>query len=826
LKIPALHIFTRHRADISACVLLLVLAFTFMLPGIVPGKVAAPMDVVMVYPPWRSHFPDVRSATLAADVPRQQLPWHHWIRDELQAGRFPLWASDPIGGYPLFASMQPAVLYPLHLIWALFMPVGTGFGVILALKLWLAGVGMWGMLRAFGLHPLAALFGAVSFMFSAYLVNWLSWTHTSVHLLLPWMAWAVYEWWVHRRRGALVGLAVLISFAIFGGHPETLFLLGVTLGLWLIGLLAVNRKSWLLGMAGLAAATALGFGLGAVQLLPFLEAVSLSHETARRAVLWANNPMVHLRLEQLIDWVMPRFWSYSPDKALSECCSQYDISYIGFILMAGIGLVVVAGIQRRLPWRLVVPWLLPLVIAWIVTYDDVLGTFIRSLPIFSINANVRWISIISFIGIVLGSIGWNSFMRSLQNQSPPPSDRFVGVWAALGATLLILGVVAACAHALGLIPAPVLTQRAASPPWWLPNVDYRIYWSIWYIGLASAVLGVVLLLASRRTFRLPPSAAPVLLVFLLVADLWRTTMPLIGTAPADQYYPPTRYVTDVSQIVPPYERILVQDDVLPTNSALVLGIRDWRTQDPLLSERAYRAATLLDPDLPSRPFDDYNMVLRHVNLQLGPMFGMRFFASDNPGLGGGQDPLDPGKPEIKRLLFKEEVGLWEVSGVPGFAYLSSNVTAVPDEMAAADWLRSLTWQDVRAFPAVVEIPNSMISALGSDHAPGPAGSVTVRDYRPGHFDLQVDAARPALLVVAESYYPGWEASVDGVAAQILRTNYISQGILVPGGCHTIKLNYAPSPFRYGLAVSLVSLLGVLALALWSWRGSRKIRHPL
>jgi hypothetical protein len=133
---------------------------------------------------------------------------------------------------------------------------------------------------------------------------------------------------------------------------------------------------------------------------------------------------------------------------------------------------------------------------------------------------------------------------------------------------------------------------------------------------------------------------------------------------------------------------------------------------------------------------------------------------------------------------------------------------------------------VRAFPAVVEIPNSMISALGSDHAPGPAGSVTVRDYRPGHIDLQVDAARPALLVVAESYYPGWEASVDGVAAQILRTNYISQGILVPGGCHTIKLNYAPSLFRYGLAASLVSLLGVLALALWSWRGSRKIRHPL
>ena len=72
------------------------------------------------------------------------------MQQELAAGRFPLWASGPFGGLTIFANNGPGVLYPLHLLWVLF-PVGAGLGLILALKIWLAGLGMWGFLRALGL---------------------------------------------------------------------------------------------------------------------------------------------------------------------------------------------------------------------------------------------------------------------------------------------------------------------------------------------------------------------------------------------------------------------------------------------------------------------------------------------------------------------------------------------------------------------------------------------------------------------------------------------------------------------------------------------------
>src|SRR5690349_23765513 len=151
--------------------LLLVLALLFMAPGLPPDRVAAPMPRTLVYPPWHVYYPDLRlnvnPPIVGGDLLWTQLPWRHWMQQELAAGRFPLWASAPMGGQPLFASYQPGVLDPLHLLWVL-LPIGAGLGLVMAFKLWLAGVGMWGFLLALGLRRSAALLGSLGFMFSAW----------------------------------------------------------------------------------------------------------------------------------------------------------------------------------------------------------------------------------------------------------------------------------------------------------------------------------------------------------------------------------------------------------------------------------------------------------------------------------------------------------------------------------------------------------------------------------------------------------------------------------------------------------------------------------
>ena len=82
--------------------------------------------------------------------------------------------------------------------------------------------------------------------------------------------------------------------------------------------------------------------------------------------------------------------------------------------------------------------------------------------------------------------------------------------------------------------------------------------------------------------------------------------------------------------------------------------------------------------------------------------------------------------------------------------------------------------------------------------------------------IAVEAQRPALLVLTDSYFPGWHASIDGVEAPILPTDVAFRGVLVPPGTHQVTFEYAPVSFSIGLALAAGALIG-LAAALWRVR---------
>jgi uncharacterized membrane protein YfhO len=69
------------------------------------------------------------------------------------------------------------------------------------------------------------------------------------------------------------------------------------------------------------------------------------------------------------------------------------------------------------------------------------------------------------------------------------------------------------------------------------------------------------------------------------------------------------------------------------------------------------------------------------------------------------------------------------------------------------------------------------------------------------------------LVVNSTYFPGWQAEIDGRPAEIVRANALAHGVVVPPGTHRVRLAYRPGSFRLGLAVSLVAAVGAGAGAL-------------
>ena len=99
-----------------------------------------------------------------------------------------------------------------------------------------------------------------------------------------------------------------------------------------------------------------------------------------------------------------------------------------------------------------------------------------------------------------------------------------------------------------------------------------------------------------------------------------------------------------------------------------------------------------------------------------------------------------------------------------------------------------------------------------DLSPG-AGSVEVLRETPQHMVLKARADRPSLLIVADCYYPGWGARVDGRAVPVERVHGSFRAVVVPAGDHRVEMAYAPSSFRWGVAGTIAGLLLLALLAL-------------
>src|SRR5205823_42251 len=92
----------------------------------------------------------------------------------------------------------------------------------------------------------------------------------------------------------------------------------------------------------------------------------------------------------------------------------------------------------------------------------------------------------------------------------------------------------------------------------------------------------------------------------------------------------------------------------------------------------------------------------------------------------------------------------------------------------------------------------------------------------GSVHASVRADRPGVLVVSQAWFPGWRATVDGRSAPVVRADGLVLGVPVPAGSHRVVLRYVPPGFRAGVAVTLVTIVG---LATWGVVVRRRAAAP-
>jgi hypothetical protein len=112
---------------------------------------------------------------------------------------------------------------------------------------------------------------------------------------------------------------------------------------------------------------------------------------------------------------------------------------------------------------------------------------------------------------------------------------------------------------------------------------------------------------------------------------------------------------------------------------------------------------------------------------------------------------------------------------------------------------------------IVEDPTRPLAA--SAEVSGTARIVT---DLPERVVVETRASDPAYLVLADTFDPGWSATVDGSPAPIRPAYVAFRAVALTSGPHTVVFTYRPAGFTLGLAISIVGI--ALALFLWLRRG--------
>jgi hypothetical protein len=735
---------------------------------------------------WATRFGE--SAPHAAlDVLLYFLPSYATIAAHFRHGVIPLWNPYQLCGLPWIGTLQGGVFYPPHVLYVV-LPLHQAFALSGVLHLLVIALATAAFARRLGLGSAAAFLAAVVFTLrgtvgtAAPAPNFLE-----AITWLPVGAVALVD--LVRAPGgrsiALLGCATGLSF--LAGYPQPTVYIVYTWGSLFMALLIHERPS-LAGFAtrvgALATALSLGGLFAAVQMLPALELM----RSGTRAT------------EGLTDLTM-QAWTTSATPILLRHTIAGTPFALGLIALALAPAAVLAPGRRVIgAWALAVT---ALSAAWARGRLTPLFDLYLALPALRLFRDPgRLLFVTDFAVAIAAALGLSAVVGR-----PDPDPSQAQGWRRIAPIALV---------ALALAAVLELVRRG-----WAPAGGQLVV----TFALVSVVAIVALLWASA-------SWRPVIGAAIAVAAAIE-----IASNPGSEFHLPYS-AADLA----PYEIIATE---LRLMAQLAGHNRVWRALPGIQIHHALKLSTWHR----LRTINDYEP----VNLQRQADFFTYFSdgsttAKRVPWLFTGDiatlDPPPGGTPAGTRRRLLDLAAVRYVL----FGHLALLVPSIRTFVAQAGLVHRVTTENVILFENPQALPRAFVTyrvrsapadpdallgmmsrptfdPLAESFVEGPPPFVAAADApargQPAAFvrddetdvELEVTLERPGLVVLADSFYPGWHATVNGAAAPIVPTNLLFRGVPAPAGTHRVRLVYDPASVRFGGLLSSIGLGGLAWLAL-------------
>jgi hypothetical protein len=707
---------------------------------------------------------------------------------------YPLWNPYVFLGMPSYGSgaYNPLIYppdWPLALL-AKVVPLPDMTWMLLYYAL--GGLFTFLLARELGARAEGGMLAAVAFVFAPNLVAVGSHGHGSQLVdsaYLPLVLWLAARW---MKRGGLHHLGLLAlagGFQFLRGHVQVCFYTWIAVALyagivWLAALRTPGEMPRLtLRLVGIGAAMALAFGIAGVYNLPL-------RDYAQWSIRGGTDPgggtgMAYATGWSLAPYELPSIvipgWTGFGDATYwgGMPFTQYPNAYVGMVTVV-LALFAFArgGAARVFALALAA---LSLLIAF-GRYTPFYGLLYDHLPLFNRFRVPVMVIVLFQLAAALGlAWGWSQALE----RGSADGERAAGRIERALAVVLALALLAGLLGRDALRGAYTGFAMAAKPGFDAAAADAA--YAAFIGDLArEAALGLVALglWALARRGRVPAVGASVAVLALLALELWpvstRVMDPVIGPAVEHSLDQGRDDVVDfLEKAGPPGSFRVFPLEEFQGNRYAGFGIS---------SVGGYHAAK-------TRLFQDlYDTILvPGGRLALDPawmrLLNVRFIVTQN-------DLRIPPVFQGSQRVYEMPAVLPRATLVDRYAVVSPAKAILDSVRAGRRDAATMTW--LERDPGL---------ALG----PVAGGTATITAYRLNDVTVDVVTPGPALLRLADLWYPDWTATVDGKGTEVLKADYLLRAVAVPAGRHTVLFRFESRALRAGLAVSLGSLAAALVL---------------
>lgn len=750
------------------------------------GKVPFPGDILASdFQPWRSTSymgygaGGIPNKAQYPDTIRQMYPWKTAVVNSLKLGRLPLWNPYNFSGSPLLANFQSAALYPLRILY-LFMSQIDAWTILVITQPLLAVLFTYLFSRKIGMGALGSSMAAVSYGFSGFMAVWLEYnTIGHVVLWLPLMLLAIEH--IRERTNALwLGIYALSHLmSLLAGHPQVYAYacaFSVTYGLF-----RTNRAMWpyLLGF------TALGIGVAGLQIVPGIELVSHAARSPHDPGNLFAKILIHPG--QLFALPFPNLFgnpatrTYWPSDTFVGKVTTIGLIPLFFSLSA---------LRRK---DAVSKWFILATFATVMllTSNPITQILYRvPIPLFTSSSPTLMSFLLAFSLSMMCGLGLDFWLRDKHSLKK-----------LLRRTIEVAGIFAVLFIGTKLPFTPELSLHA--------GVAMRAL--VYGMMLSAATLGlfwIAIALPKMRTY------AVTILLVIHILDLFVFFNRFNPFVSKELVFPEHKTITYLSS----------------AQSGRYWGYgtanisANFATQYRLFSPEGY------DPLYP-KWYGEFLYAYR--NGQLMEIFdnASRSDAAISSRFGdGGLSDITKRKVlsalSVRYILDRmENAGseqtyptniIKKIHNFDDWA-VYENTEALPRAFVAGEskaYVTSKDFSDIFFSDGFNPLTTALFPAGAGVAGGTPAtGSATITSYEPERLTVKTESTVSGTLVVTDTYYPGWKATIDGKPITITRVNWTMRGITIPSGKHEVIMTYAPFSVTLGILLSVTSLGATIILLL-------------